>query len=384
MTTGVTIFEGDNCETNIDDCDPDPCLNSGQCIDLTNDYKCTCNPGFEGKNCESCTDGRLSCESESNEMNCVLHDDYCNNNTIECTNTLDFVCSPVLVENYCAEDQFTCTDDKSNRLLSCISQDDYCIRGETCPNGNNFVCPPQSVKTYCNSSEKFACINENNVFLKTCISEEKKCDGIFDCPNAKDEVGCVDTCNAEEVQCIHETGKKLPLQCISPAKQCDGISDCELNGEDEMGCFPWWIWLIIALVVLIVVLIIVYCICKRKRDKYYPNQKKNTQIEAPTDNPKKMTKDRAKEILGKPDNKTDTTPEKDEDLKNTTLPNMDVPVTVFIPPSPDSGSTRELSSSSSETSVRIQILYWTHQIVSPIWNSKSTNFLTNICFQVAN
>ena len=93
------------------------------------------------------------------------------------------------------------------------------------------------------------------------------------------------------------------------------------------------------------------------------NKKKNTQIEAPTDNPKKMTKDRAKEILGKPDNKTDTTPKKDEDLKNTTLPNMDVPVTVFIPPSPDSGSTRELSSSSSETSVRMQILCWAHQIV---------------------
>ena len=233
MTTGVTIFEGDNCETNIDDCDPDPCLNSGQCIDLTNDYKCTCNPGFTGKNCESCTDGRLSCQSESNEINCVLHDDYCKNNTIKCTNSLNFVCP---TQNYCPEDHFTCKDDKSNRLLSCISQDNYCIRGETCSNGYNFVCPPGSQNGYCDSPEKFACINEFNVFLKTCISEEKKCDGIFDCPNAKDEVGCVDTCNAEEVQCIHETGKKLPLQCISPAKQCDGISDCELNGEDEMGC----------------------------------------------------------------------------------------------------------------------------------------------------
>ena len=39
LTTVVTIFEGGNCETNIDDCDPDPCLNSGQCDDLTNDHR---------------------------------------------------------------------------------------------------------------------------------------------------------------------------------------------------------------------------------------------------------------------------------------------------------------------------------------------------------
>ena len=235
LTTGVTILQGDNCETNIDDCDPDPCLNSGQCIDLINDYKCPCKPGFKGKNCENCTDGRLSCESESNEMNCVLHEDYCKLNTIECTNSLDFVCPPELVQNYCAEDQFTCIDDKSKRLLSCISQDDYCIGGESCSNGINFACPPQSVKTYCNSSEEFACVNKNNRFL-ACIAKEKKCDGNSDCPNEKDEEGCENTCKVEEVQCIHENSKKLPLKCISPDKHCDGISDCELNGEDETDC----------------------------------------------------------------------------------------------------------------------------------------------------
>ena len=195
-------------------------------------HSCTCPPGFEGKNCESCTDDLLSCKSESNEMNCILPDAYCKSgNTMECTISLDFFCRPELVKKYCTEDQF-------------------------------------------------ACINEYGAFLNFCIPKEKKCDGNPECPNGKDEEGCVDTCNAEEVQCIHEKGKKLPLECILPAKQCDGISDCELNGEDEMGCLPWWIWLII-IVLLIVVLITVYCIWKRKRE---PNQEKITQteIEAPT------------------------------------------------------------------------------------------------------
>ena len=177
---------------------------------------------------------------------------------------------------------------------------------------NNFLCPPQKVKTYCNSSEEFACINEYNVFLNVCIPKEKECNGNSDCPNGKDEDGCVDTCNAEEVQCIHENNKKLPLKCILPAKQCDGISDCELNGEDEMGCFPWWIWLIIALVVLLIVVLITVCICKRKRGKFEPNQEINTQteIEAPTIitqteiEPPTMTKDKAREILFKPDKQT--------------------------------------------------------------------------------
>ena len=313
FTTGVTIFEGDNCETNIDDCDPDPCLNSGQCIDLIHDYKCPCNTGFKGKNCESCTDGRLSCKSESNEMNCVLHEDYCKLNTvaIECTNSLDFVCPPELVQSYCAEDQFTCIDDKSNRLLSCISQDNYCMGAESCPNGNNFLCSPQKVQTYCDSFEEFACINENNIFLKTCISAEKKCDGNHDCPNGKDEEGCTDTCNAEEVQCIHESGKKLPLKCILPVKHCDGISDCELNGEDEMGCFPWWIWLIIGLVVLLIVVLITVCICKRKRGQFEPNQEKNTQTEIEA--PMITSKDKEREIFSKPDKQTNATPKVHED-----------------------------------------------------------------------
>ena len=35
-----------------DDCRDNPCQN-GDCIDLENDYKCNCNPGFSGKNCDA-------------------------------------------------------------------------------------------------------------------------------------------------------------------------------------------------------------------------------------------------------------------------------------------------------------------------------------------
>jgi hypothetical protein len=39
--------------SDIDECAPKPCLNGGSCQDGVNSYKCTCLPGFDGKNCEN-------------------------------------------------------------------------------------------------------------------------------------------------------------------------------------------------------------------------------------------------------------------------------------------------------------------------------------------
>ena len=49
----LNIFEGTNCNINIDDCDPSPCLNGGVCQDLVNGYNCQCPFLFEGSNCET-------------------------------------------------------------------------------------------------------------------------------------------------------------------------------------------------------------------------------------------------------------------------------------------------------------------------------------------
>ena len=41
-------FEGTNCEININECDPDPCLNGATCLDLDSRYECQCQIGFKG------------------------------------------------------------------------------------------------------------------------------------------------------------------------------------------------------------------------------------------------------------------------------------------------------------------------------------------------
>ena len=36
----------------VDDCQPNPCLNHGKCVDGVNSYVCKCPRGFAGVNCE--------------------------------------------------------------------------------------------------------------------------------------------------------------------------------------------------------------------------------------------------------------------------------------------------------------------------------------------
>ena len=37
--------------SDVNDCAEGPCQHNGTCIDLLNDYNCTCAPGYKGKNC---------------------------------------------------------------------------------------------------------------------------------------------------------------------------------------------------------------------------------------------------------------------------------------------------------------------------------------------
>ncbi|XP_050067896.1 protein crumbs isoform X4 [Anopheles maculipalpis] len=43
---------GTNCETNINECESNPCKNGG-CVDGVGNYTCECDPGFEGSHCET-------------------------------------------------------------------------------------------------------------------------------------------------------------------------------------------------------------------------------------------------------------------------------------------------------------------------------------------
>lgn len=45
-------YEGTLCESNINNCQPDPC-HHGTCIDGIASYTCNCEPGYTGYRCEN-------------------------------------------------------------------------------------------------------------------------------------------------------------------------------------------------------------------------------------------------------------------------------------------------------------------------------------------
>jgi len=46
-------FTGNNCQTNIDECEPAPCKNGATCLDGIAEYTCECREGFNGDQCEN-------------------------------------------------------------------------------------------------------------------------------------------------------------------------------------------------------------------------------------------------------------------------------------------------------------------------------------------
>lgn len=108
-------FSGERCETNIDDCAPNPCENGGVCRDSLDAFRCECPPGYAGERCEEEID---PCEQNP-----------CRNGAT-CVTTMDgYECD-------CAAG-FTGVDCETN-VDDCAS--DPCVNG-TCHDGvNEFIC----------------------------------------------------------------------------------------------------------------------------------------------------------------------------------------------------------------------------------------------------
>ena len=60
-----------NCELDVNECMPSPCVNGARCEDRPADYICYCVPGFTGKNCQTQID---ECQSGSCKNGATCND----------------------------------------------------------------------------------------------------------------------------------------------------------------------------------------------------------------------------------------------------------------------------------------------------------------------
>jgi hypothetical protein len=72
----VPGYDGDNCETDVDDCAVIPCLNNSTCEDLVDDFACECAIGFTGDVCETDIDNCDFAPCENGASCADIVDDY--------------------------------------------------------------------------------------------------------------------------------------------------------------------------------------------------------------------------------------------------------------------------------------------------------------------
>ena len=51
LRASTSVRSGELCETDIDNCEEEPCDNNGTCIDQVNSFNCECQAGYTGHNC---------------------------------------------------------------------------------------------------------------------------------------------------------------------------------------------------------------------------------------------------------------------------------------------------------------------------------------------
>ena len=71
---------GKRCETNVDDCAPNPCRNNSTCVDQVGNYTCVCPPQLMGRHCEDAFDACATSPCQ-NGASCITtqpqQDFYC-------------------------------------------------------------------------------------------------------------------------------------------------------------------------------------------------------------------------------------------------------------------------------------------------------------------
>ncbi|CAL8283426.1 unnamed protein product [Lota lota] len=203
-------FTGTYCHENINDCDSEPCLNGGTCIDGVSSFQCFCPSGWEGS----------LCQMDVNE------------------------CSPSPCENggRCLDlvNDFHCHCVDSWKGKTCSSRESQCDVS-TCSNGG--TCSDHGDSFRCSCPERWGGRTCNTVQNNTCDSGP--CANGGTCVGSGDAYTCICKDGWEGPTCSKNVNDCNPHPCYNGGACVDGVNwfrcectagfagpDCRINIDE--------------------------------------------------------------------------------------------------------------------------------------------------------
>ncbi|KFE60923.1 FG-GAP-like repeat-containing protein [Hyalangium minutum] len=219
-------YSGATCETNVNECESNPCLNGGTCTDGVNGYTCACTPGYSGATCATdvnecqpnpCLNGG-TCTDGVNSYTCQCAPGYsgpgCATNINECSP------NPCLNGGTCTDgvNSYTCQCAPGYSGTTCATNinecsPNPCLNGGTCTDGvNSYTCacaPGYSGAT--------CATNINECSPNPCLNGGTCTDGVnsYTCACAPGYSGATCATNIDECS---------PNPCLNGGTCTDGVN----------------------------------------------------------------------------------------------------------------------------------------------------------------
>ena len=235
-------FSGQLCDVDINECQPNPCLNNGTCLDRVNNFTCVCVPFWDGRTCETCSlacgNGTYSADCSSCSCNPGYRGDMCEIDIDECSpdpclnngtcldrvNNYTCTCTNEWVGRNCSDCLLECNNGVSSDSCSmCVCESQY--TGDSC----------DAILDPCESNpcrHEGECVANSTVYECLCLSGYigEDCGvGVYTCNNS-------DTCNlgaCVEAAAPEEIEGAPPSYCVCPPSYTGEVCD-----EVISGCVP--------------------------------------------------------------------------------------------------------------------------------------------------